>query len=85
MAKKFYQASRMCVCCRKRDFQQNMLRLRCSDSNIEIFKGSGRTFYLCDNCLEDDKKLSRSLMRQCKSGDKDKLMNKLKEIITDDR
>ena len=85
MAKNFYQASRMCISCRKRDFQQNMLRLRCIDGNIEIFNGSGRTFYLCNDCLKDEKKLLRSLMRQCKSGDKEKLMNKLKEIITDDR
>ncbi|QFR50457.1 hypothetical protein FJR48_07250 [Sulfurimonas lithotrophica] len=75
----------MCISCRERDFQQNMLRLRCIDGNIEIFNGSGRTFYLCNDCLKDEKKLLRSLMRQCKSGDKEKLMNKLKEIITDDR
>ena len=85
MAKKFYQASRMCISCRTRDIQQNMLRLQCIDGNIEIFKGLGRTFYLCNDCLEDEKKLLRSLMRQCKSSDKEKLMNKLKEIITDDR
>ncbi len=85
MAKKFYQPSRMCICCRERDFQKNMLRLQCIDSNIEVFNGVGRTFYLCDNCLNDDKKLLRCLMRQCKSGDKEKLLNKIKEIITDDR
>ncbi len=85
MAKKFYQASRMCISCRKRDFQKNMLRLQCIDGNLEVFRSIGRTFYLCDDCLKDEKKLSRSLMRQCRSGDKEKLMNKLKEIITDDR
>ena len=85
MAKKFYQVSRMCISCRERVSQQDMLRLQCIDGNLEVFKGLGRTFYLCDNCLIDDKKLSRNLMRQCKSGDKEKLMNKLKEIITDDR
>jgi len=85
MAKNFYQASRMCISCRVRVFQQNMLRLQCVDGNLEIFNGLGRTFYLCDNCLQDEKKLLRSLMRQCKSGDKEKFMNRLKEIITDDR
>jgi predicted RNA-binding protein YlxR (DUF448 family) len=85
MAKKFYQATRMCISCRERHYQENMLRVQCIDGNLDVFKGSGRTFYLCDSCLEDEKKLLRSLMRQCKSGDKEKLMNKLKEIITDDR
>jgi len=49
------------------------------------FCGVGRSFYLCKNCMGDEKKLVKSLMRQCRSGDKNKLMNKLKEIITDDR
>jgi hypothetical protein len=62
-----------------------MKRLRCVDGNLEVFNGVGRTFYLCGDCLDDEKKLLRSLMRQCKSGDREKLMNKLKEIITDDR
>ena len=85
MAKKFYQPSRMCVSCRERFQQKDMLRLQCIDGNLEVFRGFGRTFYLCNDCLKDEKKLLRSLMRQCKSGDKEKLMNKLKEIITDDR
>ena len=62
-----------------------MQRFQCVDGMLKIFDGNGRTFYLCDNCLNDEKKLLKALMRQCKSGDKEKLMNKLKEIITDDR
>ncbi len=85
MAKKFHHITRMCVSCRDKQSQSELLRLRCSEGSLERYVGVGRTFYLCASCLKDEKKLTRSLMRQCKSGDKDKLMNKLKEIITDDR
>jgi len=85
MAKKFHRITRMCISCRERHSQDELLRLRCSEGSLEVYVGVGRTFYLCDSCLKDEKKLLRSLMRQCKSGDKDKLLNKLKEIITDDR
>jgi len=85
MAKKFHQPTRMCVSCRIREPQYNLLRLQCLNSELTLFNGIGRSFYLCQSCLSEDKKLIRVLMRQCRSSDKDKLMNKLKEIITDDR
>ena len=85
MAKNLYQIIRMCVSCRDRNIQEDMQRLQCVDGMLKIFDGNGRTFYLCDKCLNDEKKLLKALMRQCKSGNKEKLMNKLKEIITDDR
>ena len=85
MAKIFYQPTRMCIACRERDVQSNLLRLQCNDTRLSSFGKDGRSFYLCKNCLLDDKKISKSLMRHCRSGDKEKLMNKLKEIITDDR
>jgi len=85
MAKKFHQAVRMCISCRQRDTQSNLIRLQCIDASLDIFSGSGRSFYLCQNCLNEEKKVLKALMRQCRSGDKDKFMNKLKEIIADDR
>jgi predicted RNA-binding protein YlxR (DUF448 family) len=85
MAKKFHQPTRMCVACRKRDAQFNLLRLRCIDGELTPFDGVGRSFYLCHDCLSQEKKVFKAIMRQCRGGDKDKHMNKLKEIITDDR
>jgi len=85
MAKNFHLATRMCVSCRDRQEQSKLLRLCCFDGEISLFSGKGRSFYLCSSCQEDDKKLSRALMRQCKSSQREQLMNKLKEIITDDR
>jgi len=85
MAKKFHLPTRMCCSCRVRDAQKNLFRLLCSDGVLTPFNEVGRSFYLCQSCLQEDKKVLRVLMRQCRSGDKDKLMNRLKEIITDDR
>ncbi|NPA65334.1 MAG: DUF448 domain-containing protein [Epsilonproteobacteria bacterium] len=85
MAKKFYQPTRMCISCRKRDNQSNLFRLQCKDGVLSSFNGIGRSFYICHICLEEDKKVLKALMRTCRSGDKEKLMNKLKESIAHER
>jgi len=85
MAKKFNHPLRMCISCRQRDIQNKLIRLQCENAQLSLFRGNGRSFYLCKVCLTDQKKVLRALMRQCKSGDKDKFSNILKEIITDDR
>ena len=85
MAKKFNQPLRMCISCRQRDLQNKLIRFQCDNSQLSLFSGDGRSFYLCKICLQDQKRVLKALMRQCKSGDKDKFSNILKEIITDDR
>lgn len=85
MAKKFHQPTRMCVSCRIKSAQNELVRLRCVDGRLQPFGGWGRSFYICKDCLLDEKKVIKSLMRQCKNGDKENLSNKLKEIIADDR
>ncbi len=85
MAKKFNLPIRMCISCRGRQAQNQLLRFKCIEGSIEIFDGIGRSFYICKNCLTQDKQVLKALMRQCRSGDKDKFTNRLKEIIADDR
>ncbi|MDF1876412.1 DUF448 domain-containing protein [Sulfurimonas sp. SAG-AH-194-L11] len=85
MAQNFHQPIRMCISCRERAVQSNLFRLRCVDGELSSFDGIGRSFYLCFSCLDDGKKLSKALMRQCRTNKREQLMNKLKEIITDDR
>jgi len=85
MAKNFHLPIRMCVSCRNRYKQNTLVRLQCIDGSLESFNGSKRSFYICKVCLEEDKKVTKSLMRQCRSSDKEKLTNRLKEIITDGR
>ena len=85
MAKQKYQPTRMCVVCRKRLTQKSLLRLQCYEGELKSFSGVGRSFYLCQECLNDDKKTQKSLMRICKTGEKEKLLNKLKEIVAYER
>jgi len=85
MAKKFHQAVRMCISCRDRHEQKLLVRLQCVEGILKAFNNSGRSFYICKTCLLNEKKIIKSLMRQCKSANKDKLASRLKEIITDDR
>jgi len=85
MAKKLHLPTRMCVACRTKDSQSNLLRVQCKEGEIESFVGDGRSFYFCDDCLSQEKKIVKALMRQCRGGDRDKYMNKLKEIIVDER
>ena len=77
--------TRMCVACRTKTAQNDLLRLQCKNQEISHFHGEGRSFYFCDDCLSQEKKIVKALMRQCRGGDKDKFMNKLKEIIVDER
>lgn len=85
MAKNFNEPVRMCISCRERITQAQLHRLKCENGQIETFNGNGRSFYICKTCILDEKKVLKALMRQCRSGDRDKFTNILKEIITDDR
>jgi uncharacterized protein len=84
MAKKFYRPTRMCVSCREKLAQDELLRVQCVAGHLSLFNGLGRSFYFCKICLDNEKKIAKALMRQCKSNNKDELMNKLKEIVTNE-
>lgn len=43
--------TRMCVACRGRFSQGNLLRLQVCNGKVLAFRGFGRSFYLCDSCL----------------------------------
>jgi predicted RNA-binding protein YlxR (DUF448 family) len=46
---------RMCVACRKRDLQDNLYRLQCKSNELIPFSGKGRSFYVCENCINSKK------------------------------
>ena len=85
MAPKVTYPQRMCVACRERFEQRSLLRLQCKQQQLLVFSGFGRSFYLCYECIENEKKATRALARACKSGDMNYLSTQLKEIITDVR
>jgi len=71
----------MCVVCRSRLLQAEMLRVQCKNFEIIPFSGEGRSFYICESCI-NDKKLDKIIQRVCKVK-KDKLEQiviKIKEM-----
>jgi predicted RNA-binding protein YlxR (DUF448 family) len=50
---------RMCIACRKRDFQNNLIRFQIKNQQITPFCGEGRSSYLCHHCLVDSKKIKK--------------------------
>lgn len=83
MARKLHQPVRMCVVCRERFAQVELVRLQCRNGKLEPYANEGRSFYLCHLCV-DHKKAPGQLSRQCKNGASAELMNRLKEIIAND-
>jgi len=55
---------RMCVGCRKRFFQKDLLRLQCKNGNLIRFEGIGRSFYVCKDCISS-KKVINYIAKQC--------------------
>lgn len=47
---------RMCIACRQRAFQHTLIRLQQKETSIVSYDGSGRSFYLCNKCVQDQKK-----------------------------
>jgi predicted RNA-binding protein YlxR (DUF448 family) len=71
---------RTCINCRGKFNQKTLLRLQCKDKVLSGFDGDGRSFYVCHECINSDKKrLVKSIFRQCKN--KADYEKQLKEII----
>jgi len=59
--------TRMCIYCKKRKSQKELIRLQCIDQELTYFTGIGRSFYLCHDCSScGEKKLLKSLSKECK-------------------
>jgi predicted RNA-binding protein YlxR (DUF448 family) len=77
----------MCIGCKERMNQNEMLRLKCENKKLVSYDHYGRSFYICNKCIEhaltenkNQKKLEHALYRVCKS--KDDYIIQLKEILT---
>ena len=55
---------RMCIVCRKRKPQTELIRLKFLKEKQKIteFNGYGRSFYICHNCI-DSKRLLKALKK----------------------
>ena len=70
---------RTCIVCRKKYLQKELNRLQCKEKKLITFSGIGRSFYICNDCLKDDKRVEKSLYRNCKN--KDNYIVQLREIL----
>ncbi len=77
---KFYsiKSIRMCIVCRKRDLQKNLIRFNVLESKLQLYSGCGRSFYICCDCLQKDKTY-KSIKRFV--GKVDNLKEQIEEII----
>ncbi len=58
---------RMCISCKMKIPQKDLIRLQCIDGKIIHYIGMGRSFYLCQTCIGNkDKKLVKSLSAKCR-------------------
>ncbi len=73
---------RMCIACRSRISQRDLIRLQCIKKEIIVYSKRGRSFYICKKCLKNIKKdkLAKSLQRYCKI-EKEQIINRLNRII----
>jgi len=84
---------RTCIVCRAKLEKVELVRLRCENKKLVPYNNYGRSFYICNQCLDvcfevtDEtknlksiKKLEKSLFRECKN--KDEYLVQLKEILT---
>jgi len=58
----------MCVVCRGRFAQLDLLRIQCLDRKLVRYTNDGRSFYLCKGCVDNknEKKLLKRLSSMCK-------------------
>jgi predicted RNA-binding protein YlxR (DUF448 family) len=57
------QPIRMCIACRSRHPQNSLIRLKHEGKDVVAFDGKGRSFYLCDICSTDEKKIKGLIKR----------------------
>jgi len=73
------QPIRMCISCRSRHPQNSLIRLKQEGQDVIVFDGKGRSFYFCDLCAKNEKKI-KGLTKRFKQ-DEERFVKLLKELI----
>ena len=73
------QPIRMCIACRARYPQNTLIRFKHEDKEIVAFNGEGRSFYLCESCRINEKKV-KGLVKRFKQ-DEEYFTKLIKELI----
>lgn len=73
--------TRMCIKCRVRFQQKELIRLQSKGNSLCEFSGNGRSFYVCEDCMQQPKTLQIIIkINKLKPSDYHAL--RLKEIYT---
>jgi len=70
---------RTCISCREKKEKKLLNRYQCIDKSLSLFSGNGRSFYLCNDCIENKKKCEKALFRQCRN--KSNYFEQLKNLV----
>ncbi len=70
----------MCISCRTRESQNDLIRLQLREKHAVSYSGTGRSFYLCLSCAADTKRIRNVAKRL--GVERDPLLTILKEFIT---
>jgi len=73
------QPIRMCISCRARHPQNSLIRLKLDGKEVNVHDGQGRSFYLCNVCSVNEKKI-KGLTKRFKQ-DEERLVKLLKELM----
>ena len=69
---------RMCISCRGRFLQGDLNRLQCKENNLVKFTGIGRSFYVCNDCI-NTKRFINYISKKCNLN-KDEIKKILEKI-----
>ncbi len=75
------QPTRMCIACRSRHPQNTLIRLKHKGNEVVAFDGKGRSFYLCDVCIKNEKKI-QGLVKRFKQ-DTERFIKLLEKLTTE--
>jgi len=70
---------RMCLACRERSSRDILIRLEQDSSEIVSYRGTGRSFYICYNCINNEKKVKGLAKRF--GQDRERFVKFLKELV----
>jgi len=73
------QPIRMCITCRNRHPQNTLIRLKLSGKDVVLFDGIGRSFYVCTDCVNNEKKV-KGLVKRFKQNE-EHFTKLLKELM----
>jgi len=73
------QPIRMCISCRDRHPQKSLIRLKLEGKDVVAYDGKGRSFYLCESCSKNEKKI-KGLTKRFKQ-DEERFVKLLKELV----